>query len=163
MGFFGGIDKVKREGAGRVPWLSKDGVYLYEVDKFIVKASEHPDREGQPTYIVEGSITQVIRGSEDSHKAGESRSWIQNGELNRAGNLTQKGERALGRVKNFIAAVLGGVEDADIDEEVCEGVAEGGGEAIKGLKLVCNVITTVSKKTGKSFTNVTWDALAEDE
>jgi len=165
--FFSGIEATEREGSNKGSWFS-DGTYLVELSKFMARESSHPDREGQHIAIVEATVLEVHRSTEVSNNPGSKVAWFNVLERNNKGKLTTKGERAMGRIKNFAAAALGGVDDGAITSGVVGGLTEavpedsiGEGEALKGIKLLADVVTNTSQKTGKSFTNVTWAAVSE--
>lgn len=146
---FSGIEDVQQEEA-RNPFFKLDGQYVCCIEKTVAKESNHPDREGQPMFIVEVTIVDATEGG---HAVGSRMAWIQGAEMTARGTLTTKGKRALGRVKNFCAAALGGVPDSVVTVEACEELFANDGEAIKGLEVKAIVSTGAS-----GYTGVTWSA-----
>lgn len=168
MNFFSGIEKTKREGANKGQYFT-DGDYLVEIQSFTARKSTNPSsgNKGQAIAVVEATILEVLRETPSSNAVGSKIAWINVLERDLEGDLTPKGERNMGRIKNFAAAALGGVGDEDITAEVVGGLTEaspadnvGEGEALKGIRLRAEAVTNVGK-TGKPFTNVVWEAVAE--
>jgi hypothetical protein len=156
--FFSGIENTKQEGASKGQWF----------------ASEHPDRKGQGVAIVECNVLEVLRDAGEGNPSGTKVAWFNVLERAFDGNLTAKGERAMGRIKNFASAALGlsaGDESAITANTVGKLTQAnpkakppyGEGEALKGLRLRAEVNTRTSQKTGKAFTNVVWFAVPESE
>lgn len=165
---FAGIEETDREGGSyeKREWF-QDGVYVVQVDSFQARESTHPDREGQGICIFEGTILEVVTDTGDSNPVDEKVVWFNTLERNAKGNLTTNGDRAMGRIKNFAAAALGGVPDTDITAAIVLGLTEADadnqiapGEALKGIRLIATAKTHVGKKSGKAFTTVTWQPLA---
>jgi hypothetical protein len=171
--FFSGIENTKQEGASKGQWF-RDGDYLVEIQSFTARASEHPDRKGQGVAIVECNVLEVLRDAGEGNPSGTKVAWFNVLERAFDGNLTAKGERAMGRIKNFASAALGlsaGDESAITANTVGKLTQAnpkakppyGEGEALKGLRLRAEVNTRTSQKTGKAFTNVVWFAVPESE
>lgn len=162
---FAGIEDTEREGAQKGEWF-RDGDYIVEVQKFLAFESENPDTEGDPIVIVEGKILEVVNDLGNSNQAGRTTSWFNSPTRNSKGKLSQKGEYAMGRIKNFAAAALGGVPDEAITADVVLGLTAadakagvGPGEALAGIRLLAIARTKTSKKSGKDFTTVTWQPI----
>lgn len=128
-----------------------DGKYLVSLDKFTAFESEHPDTEGQPTFVTEVTIEEVLESNPDSPEAGERRSFIQIPAYKPNGSLTEKGARAMGRVKIVAAAILNVEDPASVNAEMCGTVAEGDGTGLAGTKLI---VTVATKPSG--WTDVFW-------
>lgn len=165
---FEGIEETDREGGSyeKREWF-QDGVYVVQVDSFQARESTHPDREGQGMVIFEGQILEVLTAFGDSNPQDEKVVWFNTLERNAKSKLTNNGKRAMGRVKNFAAAALGGVEDSEITAAIVLGLTEADadnqiapGEALKGIRLIATAKTKIGDKSGKPFTTVTWQPLA---
>ena len=165
--FFAGIEKTEREGANKGQYFS-DGDYLVEIQSFTARKSTNPKNKGQVVAVVAATVVEVLRATPSSNAVGSKLAWINILERDIEGDLTQKGERNMGRIKNFAAAALGGVEDEAITAAVVGGLTEaipseniGEGEALKGVRLRAEAVTNVGKSSGKAFTNVVWETVAE--
>ena len=165
--FFAGIEKTEREGANKGNYFA-DGDYLVEVQSFTARKSTNPKNEGQVVAVVEATVVEVLRATPSSNSVGSKLAWINILERNAREALTPKGERNMGRIKNFAAAALGGVDDDAITAPVVGGLTEaipdeniGEGEALKGVRLRAEAVTNTSKSTGKAFTNVVWEHVGE--
>ena len=163
MGFFTGVSGVQRNQSNSKGEYFQDGKYLVEINKL---EARNKRADGQPIAIVEGYVIEVLNDTGKSNTTGDKVTWFNDLSRRPDGEFTDMGKRGMGRIKTFIAELLGGdsagVKDGDITEEVCEqlfGAVEGyTGEETKGVRLVAEARTTVSNTSGKPFTNVYWRA-----
>lgn len=169
MGLFSGLKGAKTVQA-KSDWFVGDGSYVVSLQKFVARESTKPGpNKGQPLVIVEADIVEVLTPEDASgNRKGQRVAWfnmlqrnpIIEGSQLIGYELTDRGAKNAGRVKQFLAAAMQ-VDVELIDEDMAEGAAEGDGEAFKGLLLRADVRTTHYQKDGqdKSFTEVTWSPL----
>lgn len=162
---FAGIEEVDRdEPNGGGNYLSKDGDYVLEIEKFQARESKNPNSEGQTIVILEGTVIEVTRNVEGvSHKVGERLAVIEKPERTFTGKLTTKGAYAMGRIKSMAAAILGEngepAPDSAITAEALGALAGGDGETLKGTRVCCSV--TSRAREGKApWISKTWAPLA---
>lgn len=178
MGIFDSIANAEaRNDGGKNSWF-KDGEYIVEVRRHSYNPAT---RNGDTLAIVEVVIVEVLRkafdaeGNPISNTKGESVAWFNKLNLHPiTGEPTDAGKRGAERLKGYMVEVLGG-RPAGVTEEMVtpkvvmsllgtEDEKEAGEQTdVAGLKLYARAYTTVSKKTGKSFTNVNWKALSDEE
>lgn len=160
MGIFSGAnDTAADTGSDQVdrPYL-REGQRVVSVDKAILRKSTNESNSNtykQWMVILEFDVTENLGG--DEMKSGKAIECLQR-DLD--GDLTQRGKYAMGRVKGFVAAVLG-VDPNEVTEEMIGTVLdpESDGTAVSGIQIIATT-TSFQTKAGGTFTPTTYTALA---
>lgn len=138
MGIFSGIEAAKATEGGN---YLKPG--LHDVE--IVRVSVGKTRKGVPFFAAD---LRIIGTNNTDHRVGEIGNWF----------VGLDKEPSLGNIKAFAVACLsseGAIDPQSITEEVMDGLADKGGEAIAGVRLKVQV-TLVPTKAGGMFSKHLW-------
>jgi hypothetical protein len=170
---------VARNMGERRDWF-QDGEYVVEIENHVYNPET---QQGDIYAIVELVVVEVLRTARDpetgdvvSNQAGDRLAWFNKLNINPAtGKLTTLGERGMERVKGYLVQALGGSPEGVTEEHVTPEVfarafgAEPDQDRVKsesaqfaGIKLRARAYTTESR-TGKLYTNVSWNAIPADE
>jgi hypothetical protein len=156
---FAGIEGAEGD-TKRLPYWGKerngsqgedDGEYIVELDVFSAFESTNEETEGRLTFVTECTIVEVVASNPGSPSVDEARSYIQIPDQKPGGGFTKKGLRKFGRVKAVAAAILN-CEESQVTAAMCQGIAEGDGTQMAGIKLRVRVAT---KDSG--WTDVYWN------
>lgn len=169
---FAGVGDADRSGTKRNAFFAP-GKYLVEVVKFVTFVGAKGTKNyGQSLALAEFKVIEVLESVEDEEgevvSNTEGQDLVTINVLGRLpnGELSEIGGYAMSRVKSFVAAAMGNVDDEDIDADTVYSLTQAGkleyegetieygeGEALKGTRLVA---TGKMNKKG-TFCNIYWD------